>query len=160
MGPLLDWFRDAGWIGWGVLAILLAAAELLTLDLTLLMLAIGAVAAGIVWFIAPGLLWLQVLVGLAVAGMTLGLLRPSLLQKVRNSPGYRSSLDQLVGASGVATAAITVDAGEVQVHGQRWEARPFDTSVRIEPGARVEVFGLEGITLLVHPVTNELSDRS
>lgn len=148
---LVEWFRENGWIGWGLLAIGLAAAELLTLDLTLLMLAVGALAAGVTWFVAPGLVWLQALVGVAVAALTLWLLRPSLLDRVRNSPGYRSSLDQLVGATGVATAEVTPGGGEVRVDGQVWEARPYDPQVRILEGQRIEVFGMDGITLLVYP---------
>ena len=151
MDWLVAWFRDNGWIGWGLVAIALAAAELLTLDLTLLMLAVGALAAGATWFVAPGLVWLQALVGIAVAALTLWLLRPSLLDRVRNSPGYRSSLDQLVGATGVATAEITPGGGEVRVDGQVWEARPYDPQVRILEGQRIEVLGMDGITLLVYP---------
>lgn len=151
MTQLFDWFRDSGWIGWGLLAIGLAAAELLTLDLTLLMLAVGALAAGITWFIAPSLVWLQAIVAVVVAGLTLSLLRPSLLERVRNSPGYRSSLDQLMGASGTATAEITNGGGEVRVDGQIWQARPYDPSLRIREGQSIEVFGMDGITLLVHP---------
>ncbi len=148
---LSGWFAAHGWIGWGVLALALAAAELLTLDLTLLMLASGALAAGIVWFIAPGLVWLQVVVGVIVAALTLALLRPALLDRVRNSPGYRSSLDKLRGSVGTATAAITVGGGEVRVDGQLWEARPFDPDLVIAAGETVEVYGLDGVTLLVHP---------
>ena len=48
MAEFMDWVRENLWAGWGVLAMALAAAELLTLDLTLLMLATGALAGGIV----------------------------------------------------------------------------------------------------------------
>lgn len=159
MDWLVAWFRDNGWIGWGLVAIALAAAELLTLDLTLLMLAVGALAAGATWFVAPGLVWLQALVGIAVAALTLWLLRPSLLDRVRNSPGYRSSLDQLVGATGVATAEITPGGGEVRVDGQVWEARPYDPQVRILEGQDVQVLGRDGLTLLVYPSGAAQSQR-
>ncbi len=43
MNELLDWIRTNLWAGWGILAAVLAAAELLTMDLTLLMLATGAI---------------------------------------------------------------------------------------------------------------------
>ena len=152
MDPLIEWFRENGWIGWGVGAIALAAAELLTLDLTLLMLAAGALAAGIVWFVAPGLLWVQVLVGLFTAVMMLAFLRPTLLRKVREAPGYRSSVDNLLGSAGIATAAITESGGEVRVDGQAWEARSY-MGDDIEQGESVEVMGVDGITLLVHPAS-------
>lgn len=161
MEGLLDWLRENGWAGWGLLAIGLAAAELFTLDLTLLMLAAGALAAGVTWVVAPGLFWLQIVVGLVTAGVTLWLLRPTLLERVRRSPGYRSSLDQLLGAGGIATAEISHAAGEVRVDGQLWEARPYDSDLRIAAGQSVEVLAIDGITLLVHPAEpNQLPRRT
>lgn len=47
MNEFMEWVRQNLWAGWGVLALGLAAAELLTLDLTLLMLAGGALAGGV-----------------------------------------------------------------------------------------------------------------
>lgn len=160
MDAMIEWFRNHGWAGWLVLAAGLAVAEMLTLDFTLLMLATGALAAAGVWFIAPGLLWLQILAALAVSVLTLWLLRPSLLEKIRKSPGYRSSLDQIVGSPGLATQEITAHGGEVRVDGQLWEARPYDPSVRILEGHSVEVYGLDGVTLLVHPASpNQIPRR-
>jgi len=149
---LIAWLRANGWAFWGVGALGLAAAELLTLDLTLLMLAAGAAAGGATALVFPGLWWLQVLVAVTVAILTLVVLRPTLLNKVRNAPGYRSSLETLVGSSGVATAAITASVGEVKVQGQIWDARAFDPAMTVEPGDDVEVYGIDGITLIVYPV--------
>lgn len=157
MGDFMEWVREHLWVGWGVLAMGLAAAELLTLDLTLLMLASGALAGGLVAFIAPGLVWLQVVVALATAIATLFLLRPTLLEKVRSSKGYRSSLDSIVGSRGLATAVVTGSAGEVKVDGQVWEARAFDPSVSIEEGEEVEVFSIDGVTLSVYPANRPLT---
>lgn len=151
MGEFMEWARDNLWAGWGLLAMALAAAELLTLDLTLLMLAAGAVAGGAVALVVPGLVWLQVTVALVTAVATLFLLRPTLLEKVRSSRGYRSSLDSIVGSQGRATAVITGSAGEVKIDGQIWEARAFDPTLLIEAGEEVEVFGIEGVTLSVYP---------
>lgn len=156
MNELLDWIRANLWAGWGILAAMLAAAELLTMDLTLLMLASGAAAGGLTALIFPGLVWLQVLVALATAVLTLFLLRPTLLERVRKAPGYRSSLDTLVGATGRATAQITRAAGEAKVAGQVWEARSFDPAVVIEAGEDIEVYGLDGITLIVYPSRRQL----
>lgn len=151
MEELLEWFQAHGWAGWGLLAVILAAAEMLTLDLSLLMLASGALAASITWFIVPQWFSVQLLVGIIVSLAMLLLLRPTLLRRVRQSPGYRSSLDELVGASGLATAEISKFDGEVRVNGQVWEARAYDPTVRILPGQQVEVLGIDGITLLVYP---------
>lgn len=148
----LGWFATHAWAFWGVVALGLAAAELLTLDLTLLMLAVGAAAGAGTAVLFPGVWWLQVVVAVVVAILTLLVLRPTLLNKVRNAPGYRSSLESLVGSSGVATAQVTGYAGEVKVQGQVWDARAFDPTMTVELGQDVEVYGLDGITLIVYPV--------
>ncbi len=148
----VGWLTANGWAFWGVGALGLAAAELLTLDLTLLMLAAGAAAGGATALVFPGLWWLQVVVAVTVAILTLVVLRPTLLSKVRNAPGYRSSLESLVGSTGVATAEITASVGEVKVQGQIWDARAFDPSMSVGPGDDVEVYGIDGITLIVYPV--------
>lgn len=151
-GGLFGWLGTNAWALWAVGALGLAAAELLTLDLTLLMLAAGAAAGGATALVFPGLWWLQVVVAVAVAVLTLLVLRPTLLEKVRNAPGYRSSLESLVGSSGVATAEITGTVGAAKVDGQVWEARAFDPDMIVQPGQSVEVYGLDGITLIVYPV--------
>lgn len=152
MADFGEWFRSFGWAAWGVLGIGLAALELLTLEFTLLMLASGAFAGGLTALVFPGLWWLQVIVALTVAVGTLFLLRPTLLAKVRNAPGYRSSLESLVGTSGRATAQIDGHGGEAKVAGQVWEARSFDPDTTIPAGQPVEVYGLEGVTLIVYPL--------
>lgn len=157
----MEWLRQFAWAGWGALAVALAALELLTMDLTLLMLASGALAGGITALIAPGLWWLQIMVAVVVAVLTLLLLRPTLLEKVRNAPGYRSSLESLVGSPGRATAQIDRRGGEVKVSGQVWDARSFDPSITIEEGDEIEVYGIDGVTLIVYPVhqQGQLGDR-
>ena len=74
MSEFFDWISSHLWAGWGILALLLAAAELLTLDLTLLMLASGALMGGVTALIFPSMVWLQALVALATAVATLFLL--------------------------------------------------------------------------------------
>ena len=156
MDDLLAWVRDNLWAGWGLAALGLAAAELLTLDLTLLMLAVGAAAGGVTALVFPGLIWLQLVVAIVTAVATLFLLRPTLLEKVRTAPGYRSSLDTLLGARGTATTQITGVTGEVKVDGQIWQARSFDPDLAIREGDQIEVFGLDGVTLTVYPTDRQL----
>ena len=38
------------------------------------------------------------------------------------------------------------------MQGQIWEARSFDPSISVSAGQDVEVYGLDGITLIVYPV--------
>ncbi|MEL4357231.1 MULTISPECIES: NfeD family protein [unclassified Luteococcus] len=158
-GEFVQWFGDNLWALWGVITLVLASAEMLTLDLTLLMLASGALAGGVVAFFLPGLVWLQVIVALAVAAAMLGFLRPTLLRRVRNAPGYRSSLSKLVGSEGTATAAITRSGGEVKVNGEVWTARTMASDIQIGVGDLVEVYEVDGTTLVVYPVERELPSQ-
>lgn len=118
-----DWLTNNGWIAWMAAGAILGVLEFLTTDLTLLMLAGGAIAGGLTALVFPQLFWLQILVTVVVAWVLLAFLRPTLLHKVRSAIGYRSNLDKMVGAPGVAITEITTSAGEVKVAGETWTAR-------------------------------------
>ena len=126
---MTDWLGDNAWALWLSLAFLLAVAEILSLDLVLIMLAVGALAGAGVAVVAPGLWWLQILVAAGVSVGMLLLLRPTLMARVRNMPGYRSSTAKMVGSSGVAVSQI-------------------DRSRRRDQGGRAE---LDGPAVLVGP---------
>lgn len=152
MGDFAAWVHQYAWAVWGVLGFALAAVELFTLDLTLLMLATGAFAGAVTALLLPAPFWVQVLVALAVAVSALFLLRPRLRRRVRGVPGHRSTIESLVGSGGRVTSRIGPEGGEVEVQGQAWDARSFDPTVTISVGLYVEVYGIDGITLIVYPV--------
>lgn len=153
MGPnLTDWLGNNPWALWLTLAALLGIAEVLSLDLVLIMVATGCLAAAGVAVIAPGMWPLQILVAAIVSVLTLLVLRPTLLARVRNMPGYRSSLDKMVGSTGIATAEITRHSGEVKIDGQTWSARTFDANTVIAAGHGIEVYEVDGVTAVVYPV--------
>jgi membrane protein implicated in regulation of membrane protease activity len=153
---LTDWLGDHAWALWLSLAFLLAVAEIVSLDLVLIMLAAGALAGAGVAVLAPDLWWLQVLVAAGVSVSMLGLLRPSLLAKVRAMPGYRSSTAKMVGSAGVAVSQIDRSGGEVKVDGQSWSARPYSSDVVIDAGTEVEVYEIDGAIAVVYPRYGEL----
>ncbi len=148
---LTDWLGDNPWAIWLTLTVLLAVAEVLSLDLVLIMLAVGALAGTGVALIAPGLWWLQIAVAIGVSVATLALLRPTLLARVRSLPGYRSSTDKMVGSSGIAMSEITRDTGEVKVDGQSWSARSYQPGLVIQKGTEIEVFEIDGAIAVVYP---------
>jgi len=154
---LTDWLGDHGWALWLSLAFLLAVAEILSLDLVLIMLATGALAGAGVALVAPDLWWLQVLVAAGVSVGMLALLRPTLLAKVRNMPGYRSSTAKMVGSAGVAMSQIDRSGGEIKVDGQSWSARPYSADVVIDAGTEIEVYEIDGAIAVVYPRYGELA---
>jgi membrane protein implicated in regulation of membrane protease activity len=153
---LTDWLGENSWAIWLSLAFLLGIAEIMSLDLVLIMLAVGALAAAAVAVVAPTLWWLQILVATGISVMMLLLLRPTLLAKVRNMPGYRSSADKMVGSSGVAISQIDKSGGEIKVDGQSWSARPYSSDVVIEQGTEIEVYEIDGVIAVVYPKYGQL----
>jgi len=145
-----EWLSANLWAVWLIAAALLAVTESLTLDFTLLMLAVGALAGAGVALLFPGLVLVQVLVAVGVAFAMLFLLRPMLMDKVRAAPGYRSSLQRMVGSTGRALTAISGNGGEVKVNGEVWQARSYG-DVEIDAGASVEIFEIDGTTVVVYP---------
>ena len=153
---LTDWLGENSWAIWLSLAFLLGIAEIMSLDLVLIMLAVGALAAAGIAVLAPSVWWLQILVAAAVSITMLLLLRPTLLAKVRNMPGYRSSADKMVGSSGVAISQIDKSGGEIKVDGQSWSARPYSSDVVIEQGTEIEVYEIDGVIAVVYPRYGQL----
>jgi len=148
---LTDWLGENAWAIWLSIAFLLAVAEILSLDLVLIMMAAGALAGAGVAVVAPGLWWLQILTAVAVSFAMLLLLRPTVMAKVRNMPGYRSSASKMVGSTGFAVSEITRGGGEIKVDGQSWSARPYSSDLVIEQGTEVEVYEIDGAIAVVYP---------
>jgi membrane protein implicated in regulation of membrane protease activity len=153
---LTDWLGDNSWALWLSLAFLLGIAEIMSLDLVLIMLAVGALGGAAVALVAPSLWWLQILAAIAVSLSMLLLLRPTLLAKVRSMPGYRSSTDKMIGSSGVAISQIDKSGGEIKVDGQSWTARPYSSDVVIEQGTEIEVYEIDGVIAVVYPKHGQL----
>jgi membrane protein implicated in regulation of membrane protease activity len=153
---LTDWLGDNAWAIWLSLAFLLAIAEIMSLDLVLIMLAVGALGGAVAALAAPSLWWLQILVATGISISMLLLLRPTLLAKVRSMPGYRSSTAKMVGSSGVAVSQIDKSGGEIKVDGQSWTARPYSSDVVIEQGTEIEVYEIDGAIAVVYPKHGQL----
>ena len=65
-------------------------------------------------------------------------------------PGYRSSIDKLVGSTGLVIAEVTATTGEVKLSGEVWTARSLD-GTPIGAGEQVEVYRVDGATVVVFP---------
>lgn len=147
----MDWFRDHMWETWTALAILLGVAELMSLDLVLLMLAVGA-GVGIVTALLGLPIAVQVLAALATSVAMLALVRPNIVKRMHSGPELTLGHDALVGKQGVVVSRVTGDGGQVRIGGELWSARAYDDTQVIEEGARVDVFQIKGATALVHRV--------
>ena len=148
----MDWIREHLWETWLAVAIVLGVAELFSLDLVLIMLAVGALVGLVTASLdAPAVVQLLAAAGTSVA--MLALVRPSLARRFHGGPELTLGHGKLVGSQGLVTETVTALApGRVRLSGEIWTARPYDETLTIEAGETVEVLEIRGATALVHPV--------
>ena len=137
------------WVLWVILAAVLAIGEVLTLGFLLGLLALAAVAAGIVAALGAGLI-VQFVVFIAASLASLALIRPIAQRHLRTPARLRTGTAALVGTKAVVTERVDDLSGQVKIGGETWSARAFMEGQVIEPGARVEVAKIEGATALVY----------
>lgn len=135
-------------VAWLALLILFSVGEAITVGLTSIWFAVGALGALMCALVGGGV-WLQVGVFLALSGLTLALVRP--LAKKFLAPGYSATnADRVIGQEAVVTQAIDNlhGQGQVNIAGQTWTARSQDDTV-IPEGALVRVLRIEGVKVFV-----------
>jgi membrane protein implicated in regulation of membrane protease activity len=148
----MDWLGDhiAGvFLG---LAILLGIAEMFSLDLVLLMLALGSLVGMTAALLGAG--FAVAAIAAAVASVAcLAVVRPPLVKRLHTGPELSLGHAKLVGQQGVVTERMTgLEAGRIKLSGEIWSAKPYDETLSIEPGSTVEVLEIRGATAYVHPV--------
>ena len=138
-------------IAWLALLILFSVGEAVTVGLTSVWFAVGALGA-LLCALAGGSLWLQLGVFLALSGLSLALVRP--LAKKFLTPGYSATnADRVIGQEAVVIQTIDNlhGQGQVNIAGQAWTARSQDDTV-IEAGTTVQVLRIEGVKVFVSPI--------
>lgn len=136
---------------WIVLAVILAAGEVMTLGFFLAPFAAGALLGAVAELAGLGTVaaWIVFLVS---SILLLGFARPIARRHLRTPPQIRTGTAALVGRTGVVTQRIEDDAGTIKLEGEIWTARRFDEGAILEPGQRVHVVEIKGATALVSDV--------
>ena len=140
---------------WLIAAAVLAGLEVLTLGLTTIWFAGGALVAAVFCGLgAP--LPIQILVFGAVSVALLIITRPLAL-KFLNDRVEKTNVDSLIGKTCIVTETIENLAakGQVSVNGQTWTARSTDDEIRIDEGLKVEVVSVQGVKLIVKKTEGE-----
>ena len=150
----MDWIIEYIWIVWLVLILLFVTIEMLSLEFTFLMLAIGSAIGLLSGFIGVPW-WGQFLIAAAASVLLLLLVRPSLLRMLRKGEDpAKSNVDALVGASGRVVQTVSGHGGQVKLaNGELWTASvaPNSTATSLEPGTQVQVQAIRGATAVVIP---------
>jgi membrane protein implicated in regulation of membrane protease activity len=146
-----EWVRDNAWGLWLGLSMVLGVAELASLDLVLLMLAVGALA-GMTAALLDLQVWVQILAAAAASIGMLAFVRPSFVKRLHSGPDLQHGFAGLVGKEGFTVAEISAQGGQIKLAGEIWTARPYDEYAVIPVGAKVQVFEIRGATAYVHEV--------
>ena len=134
---------------WLVAGVLLAIAELFTLDFVLIMLAAGAFAAALAG-VADASIPIQVLVFAIVSAAGLGAVRPAIKRRLhRGADPAVMGVDAIEGSEATVVEQIAEGRGMVKIGGELWSARPYDVTQVIEAGVQVRVVEVRGATALV-----------
>jgi len=148
----VEWLGENLWAAWLALAVALGVAEMVSLDLILIMMAAGALIGALAALLSFPLV-LQVLLASGGALAMLLLVRPNLVKKLHSGPDLVLGTNKLVGQEGIVTEELSQhQPGRVKLAGEIWSACPYDESLVIPAGSKVEVFAIRGATAYVHPV--------
>lgn len=134
------------WLG---LLVIFLAAEAITLGLTTIWFAGGALVAFILSLAGTDLL-VQIIVFCVVSVLLLIFTRPAAARWL-NKDRVKTNAESLIGATAVVTEPINnlAGSGQVQVRGQFWTARTEEESVTIEKGKTVKIQRISGVKLIV-----------
>lgn len=133
---------------WLIVGLLLIAAEVLTADLTLVMLGVSALAAsGVAALGAPIPLQLLVFGVVAIGAVTLA--RPVLRKKLHAGHHTKTNVEALVGIKAIVVSTVDSNGGQVKIGGEIWSARTYDETQVLEPGKPVTVMDISGATAVV-----------
>jgi len=146
----VDWLSEHAWIAWTAIAVVLGIAEMLSLDLVLIMLAAGAAAGAVSSTVSPSV-WIDLAVAAVVAVGMIAAVRPPLVKRLHSGPELTTGHSALVGRKGVVLEPVGEYDGRVRLAGEIWTARCFEPGTTIERGIEVEVFAIEGATAVVYP---------
>jgi membrane protein implicated in regulation of membrane protease activity len=150
----MDWLSDHLWEMWLAIAILLALAEMLSLDLFLLMMAIGALAGmGLELLGAP--FWAQAVGAGGVALAMLVFVRKPIAERLHRGPEVAMGTTRLIGQRAVVTAEISGGgSGLIRLDGEIWTAATQSADV-LKPGDPVDVVQIDGATAFVQPAASD-----
>lgn len=134
---------------WLVLLVVLLVIEVMTLGLTTIWFAGGALVAAVAAALgAP--LFVQITLFLCVSLLLLYFTRPMAV-KYFNKDRTRTNVESFIGKQAIVVSEIDdlQGTGQVTVGGMEWSARSRDENVKIQAGAVVTILEVKGVKLIV-----------
>ena len=139
----------AAWLLWLIAAGLLAAGEIASLNLVLLMFAGGALG-GMTVALLGGATVLQLLAFILVSGVLLVLVRPIATKQLTDrTPLQLDGVETLVGRTATVTRAVDASGGRIRMGADEWTARSQHSGEHFAAGATVRILQVDGATAVV-----------
>lgn len=134
---------------WLFVFVILVAVEIVTMGLTTIWFAGGALVATLI-AAAGGPLWMQMVFFVAVSAVLLFFTRP-IAVKYFNKERVRTNVESLIGKQAIVISEIDniYGSGQVTVGGQEWSARSSKQDVKIPVGVIVIILAIDGVKLIV-----------
>ncbi len=141
----MDWLERQPGSLWLALAVVLGVAEMLSLDLVLVMLAVGRRrrhGRGARPAPPSSRRCSSPAVPRSRCSRSCG---RRVVKRLHTGPELKLGHGKLVGRQGVVTAAISgTETGRIRIDGEVWSASPYDETLTIAPGETVEVLRSAG----------------
>ncbi|MBX6751685.1 MAG: NfeD family protein [Micromonosporaceae bacterium] len=134
---------------WLIVGVVLAVAEVFTLDFVLIMFGGGAFAAALSGALGAPVPF-QIVVFAAVSVLGLVAVRPSIKRRLhRTSEVKPMGVEAIEGTEATVIEEVAEDRGMVKIGGELWSARPYDATQTFAVGEVVRVIQIRGATALV-----------
>lgn len=143
------YFMSEMMIVWLVVLVVSIVVEIISLGLTSIWFAGGALIAVI--FAAFNLpIWLQILVFLVVSVVLMVFTRP-IAVKYFNKDRVRTNVESMIGRQAIVISEVNnlQGIGQVTVGGQEWTARTEEDGSTLAVGSVVKVVAVNGVKLIV-----------
>lgn len=140
---------------WLIALVAFLIIEIITLGLTTIWFAAGALISFVVaWLGQP--LGVQLALFFVVSFVLLIFTRPA-VQKRLNGSRVRTNVNSMIGREGKVTEDIDnfEETGRIMVDGMEWTARAVDEKKRIQTGRKVVIQEIRGVKAIVEPVSGE-----
>ena len=147
-----DFYWMSAPIFWLAAAIIFVVVEGLTMGLTTIWFAGGAIIALIAALLGAGLA-VQIVLFFGVSVVLLLSTRKLFVKKLRTGQ-EKTNIEALIGKEAVAISAIgQLSTGRVMIGGQEWSAVCGVEGLTIEEGTKVKVTAIEGVKAIVIPLS-------
>ena len=137
---------------WVILASVILFGEIISLGLTTIWFAIGALCSALLAYLDINV-YIQLIVFILVSLVLLVLLR-KFAKKVLNTSRQCTNVDTLIGSKGIVTKEIDSlnYEGRINIQGQDWKAKSDENIGKSEC---VEVVGIQGVSLIVKKINKK-----